>query len=108
MKNKHKVEIYFPEVGKIRYEGRESDNPLSYRFYDKDKRIGEKTMEEHLRFAVAYWHSFNGDGSDPFGWGPRPLPWIKGATAEERELNKIDTAVEFIIGRDTHLNYMHV
>jgi len=107
MKNKHKVEIYFPEVGKIRYEGRESDNPLSYRFYDKDKRIGEKTMEEHLRFAVAYWHSFNGDGSDPFGWGPRPLPWNKGATAEERALNKMDAAFEFMSKLDVPYYCFH-
>src|SRR5690625_6905981 len=94
MKNKHKVEIYFPEVGKIRYEGRESDNPLSYRFYDKDKRIGEKTMEEHLRFAVAYWHSFNGDGSDPFGWGPRPLPW---KDRKSTRLNSSHVAISYAV-----------
>ena len=60
---------YFKGIGKIGYEGPESDNPLAYRWYDAGKVIAGKTMAEHLRFAVAYWHSFNGNGSDPFG-GP--------------------------------------
>ncbi|HZJ88069.1 MAG TPA: xylose isomerase [Sphaerochaeta sp.] len=60
---------YFPGVKKIQYEGKESRNPLAFKHYDKDKMIGEKTMEEHLRFAIAYWHSFCADGNDPFG-GP--------------------------------------
>lgn len=92
----HSISTYFPRITKIKYEGRDSHNPLSYRFYDRHKMIGNKTMEEHLRFAVAYWHSFNGDGSDPFGSGPRPLPWNKGDTPEERAMNKMDAAFEFI------------
>jgi len=103
----HKIETYFPKVSKIKFEGRESDNPLAYRFYDKNKKIGEKTMEEHLRFAVAYWHSFNGDGSDPFGWGPRPMPWNEGKTAEERALHKMDAAFEFMTKLDTPYYCFH-
>lgn len=95
MKN-HTQKTYFPEVQKIEYKGPDSKDPFSYRFYDKNKRIGNRTMEEHLRFAIAYWHSFNGDGSDPFGWGPRPMPWNTGSSAEERALNKMDAAFEFI------------
>ncbi len=49
---------YFPGVGKIRYEGPESDNPLAYRYYDPERKVAGKTMKQHLRFAVAYWHTF--------------------------------------------------
>lgn len=55
---------YFPSVGKIHYEGPESDNPLAFKYYDAERLVGGKTMKEHLRFAVAYWHSFCGDGLD--------------------------------------------
>ena len=103
----HTIETYFPKVSKIQFEGRDSDNPLAYRFYDKNKKIGDKTMEEHLRFAVAYWHSFNGDGSDPFGWGPRPMPWNKGESAEERALKKMDAAFEFITKLDVPYYCFH-
>lgn len=95
MKN-HTPQTYFPHVPSIRYKGADSTDPLSYRFYDADKMIGAKSMADHLRFAVAYWHSFCGDGSDPFGWGPRPLPWNEGPTAEKRALQKMDAAFEFI------------
>src|SRR5690625_3055430 len=103
----HKIERYFPKVSKTKFDGREADNPLAYRFYDKSKKIGEKPMEEHLRFAVAYWHSFNGDGSDPFGWGPRPMPWNEGKTAEERALHKMDAAFEFMTKLDTPYYCFH-
>lgn len=58
---------YFKNVSKIQYEGPKSDNPLAFKFYNPDEKIGDKTMKEHLRFAVAYWHTFQGRGSDPFG-----------------------------------------
>ena len=60
---------YFSEIPAIGYEGKESDNPLAYKFYDKNKVIAGKTMQDHLRFAVCYWHTFCGKGSDPFGPG---------------------------------------
>ena len=60
---------FFPEVDKIRYEGPDSTNPLAFRHYNADEMVEGKTMKEHLRFAVAYWHTFRGTGSDPFGPG---------------------------------------
>lgn len=87
---------YFPQVNKIAFEGRESDNPLAYKWYDANRIVGGKTMEEHLRFAVAYWHSFCGTGGDPFGPGTRPLPWAVEADAIGRAKAKMDAAFEFI------------
>ncbi|TBL79936.1 xylose isomerase [Paenibacillus thalictri] len=66
---------YFGQVSKIAYEGRQSDNPLAYKFYNPEQVILGKTMREHLRFAVAYWHSFTGNGSDPFGSGTAVRGW---------------------------------
>ena len=66
---------YFTGIGKIPFEGRESDNPLAFKFYDGNKRIGDKTMAEHLRFAVCYWHTFCAKGSDPFGPDTQVFAW---------------------------------
>ncbi|PPT73333.1 xylose isomerase, partial [Xanthomonas arboricola pv. populi] len=74
---------------------RDSDNPLAFKVYDANKQIGDKTMAEHLRFAVAYWHSFCGNGSDPFGPGTRAYPWDVGNTALNRAEAKADAAFEF-------------
>ena len=85
---------YFPGIGAIPFEGRDSDNPLAFKVYDAQKKIGGKTMRDHLRFAVCYWHTFCNAGADPFGPGTRKFPWEKGdamATAEA----KIDAAFEF-------------
>lgn len=68
---------YFPEVKKIEFEGRQSTNPLAFRYYDPNKRIGEKTMAEHLRFAMAYWHTMVASGVDMFGSGSAVRPWDK-------------------------------
>ncbi|WP_386339749.1 xylose isomerase [Xanthomonas citri pv. citri] len=86
---------YFPGIGKIGFEGRDSDNPLAFKVYDANKTIGDKTMAEHLRFAVAYWHSFCGNGADPFGPGTRAYPWDIGNTALNRAEAKADAAFEF-------------
>ncbi|WP_372363621.1 xylose isomerase [Xanthomonas sp. NCPPB 3583] len=86
---------YFPGIGKIGFEGRDSDNPLAFKVYDANKTIGDKTMAEHLRFAVAYWHSFCGNGADPFGPGTRAYPWDAGTTALNRAEAKVDAAFEF-------------
>lgn len=66
---------YFKNVSKIQYEGKGSDNPLAFKYYNPDEVIGGKTMKEHLRFAVAYWHTFQGTGGDPFGPGTAVRPW---------------------------------
>ncbi|MBB3827748.1 xylose isomerase [Xanthomonas arboricola] len=86
---------YFPGIGKIGFEGRDSDNPLAFKVYDANKKIGDKTMAEHLRFAVAYWHSFCGNGADPFGPGTRAYPWDIGNSALDRAEAKADAAFEF-------------
>ncbi len=88
---------YFPGIGRIAYEGPKSDNPLAFKYYDPQRRIGDKTMAEHLRFAVAYWHSFCADGTDPFGSATIEHSWTLGPGgalgAAER---KLDAAFEFI------------
>ncbi|PKV19883.1 xylose isomerase [Xanthomonas prunicola] len=86
---------YFPGIGKIGFEGRDSDNPLAFKVYDANKKVGDKTMAEHLRFAVAYWHSFCGNGADPFGPGTRAYPWDVGNSALARAEAKSDAAFEF-------------
>ena len=87
---------YFPKVGKITYEGPKSDNPLAFKYYDAEKKVGKKKMKDHLRFAVAYWHSFCGDGTDPFGAATINHPWIVGAKKPmEAAANKMDAAFEF-------------
>lgn len=87
---------FFKGIGKVQFEGPGSDNPLAYRWYDENKVVAGKTMKEHLRFAVAYWHSFNGQGSDPFGGPTHIFPWDKKADVIERAKNKMDAAFEFI------------
>ena len=87
---------YFPKVEKpIAYEGKESKNPLAFKYYNKKQRVGAKTMAEHLRFAVAYWHSFMGSGSDIFGGGSFKREWHKAATPIDRAKDTMDAAFEF-------------
>lgn len=87
---------FFKDVNKIKYEGPESDNPLAYRWYDENKVVAGKTLKEHLRFAVAYWHSFCGNGSDPFGAPTHIFPWDTKSDAVDRAKDKMDAAFEFM------------
>ncbi len=87
---------YFKGIGKINFEGRESDNPLAYKWYDENRMIGGKSMKDHLRFAVSYWHTFCGTGADPFGPGTKQFPWDTQHDAVARAKNKMDAAFEFI------------
>jgi xylose isomerase len=87
---------FFKGIGQIKFEGLESDNPLAYRWYDENKIVAGKTMKEYLRFACAYWHSFCGNGGDPFGAPTHPHPWDVKADAVERAKDKADAAFEFI------------
>ncbi len=95
---------YFPGIGKVKFEGRDSDNPLAFKFYDENKVVAGKTMKEHMRFAIAYWHTFCGTGEDPFGPGTQLFPWANGSNAVERMQNKMDAAFEFFtkIGASTY------
>ncbi len=87
---------FFKEIGKVKFEGLESDNPLAFRWYDETRLVAGKTLKEHLRFAGAYWHSFNGSGADPFGGPTHIFPWDKKADVIERAKDKMDAAFEFL------------
>lgn len=87
---------YFPGIGRIKFEGPQSDNPLSYKWYDENRVVAGKAMKEHLRFAVAYWHTFCGTGADPFGPGTKLFPWDADRDAVQRAKDKMDAAFEFI------------
>ena len=87
---------YFPGIGSIPFEGPDSDNPLVFKYYDAGREVAGKSLAEHLRFAIAYWHSFCGTGADPFGVGPRPMPWMEGDSPLDVARNRLDAAFEFI------------
>lgn len=87
---------HFPGIGKIPFEGPKSDNPLSFKFYKAEEKIGGKTMEDHFRFAVAYWHSFCANGADPFGAGTISYPWDNEADPLKKAMIKADGAFEFV------------
>ena len=88
---------YFPEVTtRIRYEGAESKNPLAFKHYNPKAKVGGKTMAQHLKFAVSYWHTFKGTGADPFGGGVYDRPWNQGQDAMDVAHRTMDAAFEFI------------
>lgn len=87
---------YFPGIDKIKFEGKESDNPLAFKFYNEKQVVAGKTMKEHLRFAVCYWHTFCGTGSDPFGGPTKNFPWNKATDPIQQGKDKMDAAFEFI------------
>lgn len=87
---------YFPGIGRIRYEGPQSDNPLAFKWYDEQRIIAGKPMKDVMRFAVAYWHSFCNTGGDPFGPGTRQFAWDQATDAVDRAKDKMDAAFEFI------------
>lgn len=89
------TEEFFPGIGKIAYEGPKSDNPLAFKYYDADKKVAGKAMKDHLRFAVAYWHSFCGDGTDQFGAATQNQAWKRAANPMEAAERKMDAAFEF-------------
>lgn len=87
---------YYKGIGKIKYEGKESQNPLAFKWYDENKIVAGKTMKEYFRFAVAYWHSFCGTGSDPFGPGTLKFEWNEEKDSLSKAKAKMDAAFEFI------------
>ena len=87
---------YFPGFGCIPYEGTKSDNPLAFKYYDANRLVGGKTMKDHLRFSIAYWHSFCANGTDPFGDATLFHPWSEGSeTSMKKAEKKMDAAFEF-------------
>jgi xylose isomerase len=87
---------YFKGIDKIKYEGRESDNHLAFKWYDENRVVAGKTMKDHLRFATAYWHTFVGTGGDPFGPGTKNFAWDAKGDIVGRAKDKADAAFEFI------------
>ena len=87
---------YYKGIGKIQYEGKSSDNPLAFKYYDPNKVIAGKTMREHFKFSVAYWHTFCGVGADPFGPGTHSFPWDVSSDPIQAAKDKADAAFEFI------------
>ncbi|WP_291857217.1 xylose isomerase [Marinilabilia sp.] len=87
---------YFPGIGKIKFEGKDSKKPLAFKWYNEDEVVAGKTMKEHFRFALSYWHAMTGDGGDPFGGGTTVFPWDASSSVEERNKNRMDAAFEFM------------
>ncbi len=86
----------FADVAKIRYEGPDSKNPLAFRYYDENEMVEGKSMRDHLRFSVAYWHTLRGTGLDPFGAGTMVRPWEGKADTVENAINRARVGFEFI------------
>ena len=87
---------YYKGIDAIRYEGKESDNPLAFKYYDPERVVAGKKMREHFKFAIAYWHTFCGQGSDPFGPGTQNFPWDQSPDPVQAAKDKADAAFEFI------------
>ena len=98
---------YFPNIGKIPFEGKESKNPLAFKYYDENKVVAGKTLKDYFRFAIAYWHTFCGDGTDPFGGTTHNYAWNKGSDAVTKGKQKMDAAFEFITKLGTPFYCFH-
>ena len=91
-----KRNTYFSKIGNIPFEGPGTDNPLAFQWYDPNRMVRGKSMKDYLRFACAYWHSFNGDGSDPFGGATHQFSWNNNSDAISSAKGKMDAAFELI------------
>ena len=87
---------YFKGIDYIKFEGKESDNPLAFKYYNPSQIVAGKTMREHFKFAIAYWHTFCGQGSDPFGPGTQNFAWDQASDPIQAAKDKADAAFEFI------------
>lgn len=87
---------YFKGIDKVKFEGKESDNPLAFKYYNPDMIVAGKKMKDWFKFSVAYWHTFCGQGSDPFGPGTQNFPWDQSSDPITAAKNKADAAFEFI------------
>ena len=86
----------FPNITRIEYEGPNSANPLAFKWYNADEEVEGKTMRDHLRFSVVFWHTFRGDGSDPFGLPTLKRPWDDGSASIENARHRVRIAFEFM------------
>ena len=87
---------YFPQIGKIPFEGPESKNPMAFHYYDAEKVVAGKKMKDWMRFAMAWWHTLCAEGADQFGGGTKTFPWNQGANAVEIAKNKADAGFEIM------------
>jgi xylose isomerase len=88
--------VWFPEVSRISFEGPSSKNPLAFHHYNADEVVEGKTMKDHFKFSVAYWHAFRGTGSDPFGPGTMIRPWEAAEDSVENACNRVRVGFEFM------------
>ncbi len=86
----------FPDIQKIKFEGTQSRNPLAFHHYNESEVVEGKTMKDHFRFSVAYWHTFRGQGSDPFGPGTAIRPWESGDDSVDNACNRARVGFEFM------------
>ena len=87
---------YFKGINKIQFEGKESDNPMAFKYYNPEQIVAGKSMKEWFKFSIAYWHTFCGQGSDPFGPGTQNFAWNSSSDAIQAAKDKADAAFEFI------------
>lgn len=87
---------YFNQVPNIRFEGKESDNPFAYKFYNKQQVVAGKTMAEHFKFAMAWWHTLRNTGGDPFGPGTANYPWLGDKNPVQEAKNAVDAGFEIM------------
>ena len=87
---------YFKGINKIPFEGKESDNPLAYKFYNPERVVAGKKLKDHFKFAMAYWHTLCNEGGDPFGSGTQVFPWNTSNDPVQRAKDKADAAFEFL------------
>jgi xylose isomerase len=87
---------YFPAIGKIKFEGKESKNPLAFRYYEAEKVVYGKKMKDWFKFSMAWWHTLCADGGDPFGPGTKSFAWAQGSSALEIAKQKLDAGFEFM------------
>ncbi len=98
---------YFPDIQKISYEGPKSRNPLAFRWYNPTQLVEGKTMRDHLRFSIVYWHTMRGTGSDPFGPGTAIRPWDDGSNSVDNALKRVEVAFEIFEKLDAPFYAFH-
>ena len=96
METEKKAGEFFPGVGKIKFEGKESRNPLAFRYYDAEKVVYGRKMKDWFRFSMAWWHTLCAEGGDPFGPGTKTFPWAQGSSALEIAKQRLDAGFEFM------------
>ena len=86
----------FPEIDRVRFEGRDTDHPLAFRRYDPDRIVAGRSMREHLRFASCYWHTMRNGLADPFGVGTAKMPWDDGSESLDNAVRRVGVFFEYV------------